>query len=511
MKTPKTLLTAGAITAFSFSLAFGAEQQQSETGATERDTQTRIEIEQEEETDAAQQQQQEFGARAETRQQEVEVTVKGDMKPHKASDLKGSRVQSQDGERLGTVDDLAVDLQSGEVAYLIVSSGGFLGIGGDLHPVPPEAVQIREADRGVELVLDISEQEWENAPTVEREEIAQLGEQTQGQEIYQFYGQEFQARQTRQVEFGAPERLEDETREEPALQQDDRETLEQDTEQQQSQEIQEFGSVQHRDEEQSVQAQAGQQSQTNQQHASGLGADQSLGIQQEQREYGAPQRDQEQKAEKHEEKAEAHEQRAQAHEEQAGAQESQQEFGAAQREDSSVRVSTQRDHQARQSGQGQIKLAEDLKDTDVTNSQQQTLGTIDDFIVNLEEGSIEFVLLTPDTGFWETADETYAIAPQAFQVSGEDQIMLNITQQDLEQAQTLNKQNIQQHSQQARMAGAQSRQQPQVFRYQEEEDSGSIFGAPDRERDQDKSERDEDKTLSPQERAQEQDQNVETY
>jgi sporulation protein YlmC with PRC-barrel domain len=485
MKTPKTLLTAGAITAFSLGLAFGAEQSQDQHALGAQQSPESQTMEQQSLT---QDPQREYGSPEATRATEKHASISA----HKASDLKGSRVQSSDGERLGTVDDLAINLQDGEVSYIIVSSGGFLGIGGDLHPVPPEAVQVRQVDNGLELVLKVTEQQWENAPTVERDQIAQLGEQTHGQQIHQFYGQEYGQRQQGQIQFGAPDEERPRIQTPPSPQADEADPLgtqpapQSQQQERQQQEVQEFGSTEHRETQQSAQANSQQP---------GIAGAQQPGLAQqesERAEVGATERDTQTRVEIE-----------QSEQPQYGA--AQRDTQAEQTEEEDRTVFGARDRQAvgqAQTGGGQVRLASDLMDTDVTNAQQQTLGKISDILVNLDDGSISFVLLEPDTGFWETADETYAIAPQAFQVADEDRITLNITKQDLEQAQALNQQNLQQHAQQSRMAGAQAQQQPQVFRYQDDDEGRTrgVFGRPDRERDQER-----DDTMSPQDRARAQD------
>jgi uncharacterized protein (TIGR02271 family) len=48
----------------------------------------------------------------------------------------GTAVYNHEGENLGTVDHLMIDKFSGQVAYAVMSFGGFLGIGASYHPLP---------------------------------------------------------------------------------------------------------------------------------------------------------------------------------------------------------------------------------------------------------------------------------------------------------------------------------------------------------------------------------------
>jgi PRC-barrel domain len=54
-----------------------------------------------------------------------------------ASDkVEGTAVYNRQGERLGSVHTLMVDKRSGQVAYAVMSFGGFLGMGEHYHPLP---------------------------------------------------------------------------------------------------------------------------------------------------------------------------------------------------------------------------------------------------------------------------------------------------------------------------------------------------------------------------------------
>src|SRR5271156_1017841 len=48
----------------------------------------------------------------------------------------GTYVYNTGGEEIGSIHDVMIDKKSGNVAYAIMSFGGFLGIGNDYHPLP---------------------------------------------------------------------------------------------------------------------------------------------------------------------------------------------------------------------------------------------------------------------------------------------------------------------------------------------------------------------------------------
>jgi hyperosmotically inducible periplasmic protein len=71
-------------------------------------------------------------------------------------------VKNLQDEKLGKVENLLVDLTAGRVVAVVVSSGGFLGMGNELSAVPPTAFRFN-ADRDV-LQLDASKDMLSNAP-----------------------------------------------------------------------------------------------------------------------------------------------------------------------------------------------------------------------------------------------------------------------------------------------------------------------------------------------------------
>ncbi len=76
---------------------------------------------------------------------------------HRASRVVGSPVTNVQGEKLGTVYDLVLTPELSDISYAVVSSGGFLGVGRQLHAIPWSSVQTG-IDGGI--VVPISEQEF---------------------------------------------------------------------------------------------------------------------------------------------------------------------------------------------------------------------------------------------------------------------------------------------------------------------------------------------------------------
>jgi sporulation protein YlmC with PRC-barrel domain len=58
-----------------------------------------------------------------------------------AREIRGRQVVRSDGQLVGEVEYVMLDIEAGRIAYLLLSSGDFLGLGGEWIPVPPEAVE----------------------------------------------------------------------------------------------------------------------------------------------------------------------------------------------------------------------------------------------------------------------------------------------------------------------------------------------------------------------------------
>jgi hypothetical protein len=90
-----------------------------------------------------------------------------------SSRVTGASVVNSAGDRIGHVEDLSIHKLSGEVIYAILAFGGFLGIGERWHPVP-WALLDYHADKGG-YVLPLEKSDLQNAPSLSREELEELG------------------------------------------------------------------------------------------------------------------------------------------------------------------------------------------------------------------------------------------------------------------------------------------------------------------------------------------------
>src|ERR1041384_1223027 len=106
----------------------------------------------------------------------------------KASDVIGMTVENYQNEKLGKVDDLALDVESGRIVQVILSIGGFIGIGDTLTAVPPGALHHDVSEKV--LHLDADKGKLKAAPKFEMSKWAEDCDCDHLTEVYRHYGQE---------------------------------------------------------------------------------------------------------------------------------------------------------------------------------------------------------------------------------------------------------------------------------------------------------------------------------
>jgi len=103
-----------------------------------------------------------------------------------ASTVIGDSVVNAQGDDLGKVEEVMLDVEDERIAYAVVSFGGFLGIGDKLFAVPWGALQLDAQEH--RFVLDESRERLEKAPGFDKKNWPDFADRTIGKEIYGYYG-----------------------------------------------------------------------------------------------------------------------------------------------------------------------------------------------------------------------------------------------------------------------------------------------------------------------------------
>jgi sporulation protein YlmC with PRC-barrel domain len=106
----------------------------------------------------------------------------------KATDVIGLTVKNDQDQKLGKVSDLALDVESGRIVEVIISTGGFLGLGTSLTAVPPGALQRDAAQH--DLKLDMSKEKFSAAARFDEMKWDESTQSNRLSETYGYYGQQ---------------------------------------------------------------------------------------------------------------------------------------------------------------------------------------------------------------------------------------------------------------------------------------------------------------------------------
>jgi sporulation protein YlmC with PRC-barrel domain len=96
------------------------------------------------------------------------------------------RVKSPQGEDLGKIEEVMIDMEMGRVAYAVLSFGGLWGLGSKWVPVPWDAVVLRPDEKV--LLLKIEKEKIEKAPNFEAATLPELANRQWGAVIHTYYG-----------------------------------------------------------------------------------------------------------------------------------------------------------------------------------------------------------------------------------------------------------------------------------------------------------------------------------
>lgn len=109
------------------------------------------------------------------------------MKRHiiNTEDVIGVAVQNLDGESLGKIEALMLDKVEGRVAYVVLSFGGFLGMGDKLFALPWSAFSYNPLKDCFSLAID--KEKLKNSPGFDKDHWPDMSNPTWGATISNYY------------------------------------------------------------------------------------------------------------------------------------------------------------------------------------------------------------------------------------------------------------------------------------------------------------------------------------
>ena len=102
--------------------------------------------------------------------------------PLKARQLTGMKVENSDGQRVGTVRNLVLNMKTGSIRYVVIGSGGFLGVRATLKIAPSRAISAATTKRQT-LALNATATQWNQAPAFKWSGLLSLADPNHAREI----------------------------------------------------------------------------------------------------------------------------------------------------------------------------------------------------------------------------------------------------------------------------------------------------------------------------------------
>lgn len=107
--------------------------------------------------------------------------------PVKATGIIGTDVVNSKGENLGSIKEIVIAPGSGKVAYVVVSFGGFFGLGEKLFAIPFSSFVYSPTHE--QYVIDVSKEQLEASNGFEDDNWPTMNDEKWNRDLYQHYGQ----------------------------------------------------------------------------------------------------------------------------------------------------------------------------------------------------------------------------------------------------------------------------------------------------------------------------------
>jgi len=107
----------------------------------------------------------------------------------KLSDIDGCDVDTSDDEDAGRITNSGIDVAAGRVNFLVLSSGGFLGLGTDEFALPWDQCQFAfNDDNELSCKLKFTKSKFEGAPAFDGDNWNRMSDRAWVKEVYTYYG-----------------------------------------------------------------------------------------------------------------------------------------------------------------------------------------------------------------------------------------------------------------------------------------------------------------------------------
>ena len=103
-----------------------------------------------------------------------------------ATYLINDNVRNVAGEDLGKIEDIVINVETGQIQYAILSFGGFMGIGNRHFALPWELLGVEWLEKHI-IILDVDKELLKNAPKFNKDNPPNFEDPQFKSEIYEYY------------------------------------------------------------------------------------------------------------------------------------------------------------------------------------------------------------------------------------------------------------------------------------------------------------------------------------
>lgn len=99
----------------------------------------------------------------------------------------GEKVYNNQGEKLGDIKALMLDMENTRVVYVVLSFGGFVSIADKLFAVPWDALTLKLENPETRFILDLEKQHLESAPGFDKDNWPDMSDGPYARRVQAYY------------------------------------------------------------------------------------------------------------------------------------------------------------------------------------------------------------------------------------------------------------------------------------------------------------------------------------
>ena len=102
-----------------------------------------------------------------------------------ASSFEGENVVNPQGETIGEIEEIMLDVRGGRIAYAVLAVGGFLGVAEKYFAIPWHAFTMDTDNH--RFILDVDKERLSNAPGFDKDHWPSMADETWALHVHTYY------------------------------------------------------------------------------------------------------------------------------------------------------------------------------------------------------------------------------------------------------------------------------------------------------------------------------------